>query len=368
MQLWIAWVEAFVVLAVVVLGAHQGLTVAPPPQITRFAVLYTSIACFILGSFTLFLHQRFQKHRLPPGRPLAWSGGPLVLGHRGCRPTQRRHARAVDMPPENTLEAFAYALARGVEGVELDVRLTQDGVPVVFHDAYIGRCLECDRNVKVSDLTLRQLQKLQFKNVPMGSYSSGSWAQVPTLHDALALVKERGVTVLIETKDTRRVHELATKVVELIRQHDLQEDAVVISFDPRSLYHVRRIASEIRTCWLWAPGIFTVWALSSIEALPWSLRGIAPLVDLALLLTAHPALLPTFLGVSVVGPMAGLRRCGLNAAWRRGIATYVWVVNNAELRDAVVSLSEQGVWAYSTDDLWPRLLAPLGRSTTTGSS
>ena len=36
--------------------------------------------------------------------------------------------------PENTLAAFADAMARGCDGVELDVQLTRDGVVVVHHD------------------------------------------------------------------------------------------------------------------------------------------------------------------------------------------------------------------------------------------
>ncbi|MBS2016729.1 MAG: glycerophosphodiester phosphodiesterase [Deltaproteobacteria bacterium] len=50
----------------------------------------------------------------------------VVLGHRG--------GRGEGWPEENGLEAFARALAEGAEGVELDVRLTADGVPVLVHD------------------------------------------------------------------------------------------------------------------------------------------------------------------------------------------------------------------------------------------
>ncbi|HEV8130122.1 MAG TPA: glycerophosphodiester phosphodiesterase [Acidobacteriota bacterium] len=48
----------------------------------------------------------------------------LVLSHRGCH---------VDVP-ENTLEAFDQAIAMGVDGIETDVRLSADGLPILFHD------------------------------------------------------------------------------------------------------------------------------------------------------------------------------------------------------------------------------------------
>jgi glycerophosphoryl diester phosphodiesterase len=54
---------------------------------------------------------------------------PLVLAHRGAR----REA------PENTLPAFQRALELGADGVELDVRVSQDGEVVVFHDAQLDR-------------------------------------------------------------------------------------------------------------------------------------------------------------------------------------------------------------------------------------
>ena len=54
---------------------------------------------------------------------------PLIIGHRGA------HARA----PENTLGAFKMALDAGADGIEFDVHLARDGVPVVIHDATLKR-------------------------------------------------------------------------------------------------------------------------------------------------------------------------------------------------------------------------------------
>src|SRR3954465_13025559 len=49
---------------------------------------------------------------------------PLTIAHRG----------GAQLMPENTLAAFADALARGCDGAELDVQLTRDGAVVVHHD------------------------------------------------------------------------------------------------------------------------------------------------------------------------------------------------------------------------------------------
>lgn len=250
-------------------------------------------------------------------------------------------------PPENTLEAFSYAVAKGAHGFELDTRLTKDGVPVVFHDARIGRCLANAEgsNPLVAELTLAELQKLPFKQAPS--------VRVPTLEDALALAKKRSVKVLVETKDVHRPAELAACVAGLVRKCDLVEDALVISFDPRSLYHIRKTEPEIRTCFLWVPGLVSGWIAKGTEALPLAWKLFAPLIDMALVVGAYPMLLPSLLGASAIGPSTRFRRTYLAAAHRRNMATYLWVVNDAELRSDVEGLVEEGLFAYSTDHLWP---------------
>jgi len=52
------------------------------------------------------------------------TNNPLVIAHRG----------ASLIAPENTLAAFALAMESGADGIELDVRLSRDGVPVVIHE------------------------------------------------------------------------------------------------------------------------------------------------------------------------------------------------------------------------------------------
>jgi len=63
---------------------------------------------------------------------------PLLLGHRGCRngsPTRHNS----DLPVENSLAAFEYALTQGCDGFEFDVRQTRDGRNVIWHDEYWNR-------------------------------------------------------------------------------------------------------------------------------------------------------------------------------------------------------------------------------------
>lgn len=68
------------------------------------------------------------------------------------------HRGASGYAPENTLEAFALAITQGADGIELDVQLTKDGIPVVIHDETIDRVTE--KTGWVKDYTLNELKEL----------------------------------------------------------------------------------------------------------------------------------------------------------------------------------------------------------------
>src|SRR5689334_1696659 len=116
-------------------------------------------------------------------------GHPFVVAHRGASADR----------PEHTLAAYELALQEGADGVECDVRLTQDGHLVCVHDRRIDRT--SNGTGLVSEMTLAQLRELDF----------GSWhgngdqrvdAGLLTLDDLVSLVLDwnRPVKLFIETK------------------------------------------------------------------------------------------------------------------------------------------------------------------------
>ncbi|EUJ36413.1 glycerophosphoryl diester phosphodiesterase [Listeria weihenstephanensis FSL R9-0317] len=60
--------------------------------------------------------------------------------------------------PENTLPAFLAAVESGADGIELDVQLTKDGIPIVIHDDKVNRTTNGSGVVR--ELTLREIKKL----------------------------------------------------------------------------------------------------------------------------------------------------------------------------------------------------------------
>lgn len=92
---------------------------------------------------------------------------PRAVAHRG---DPYRHR-------ENTLPSLRSALAAGADAVEVDVRLTRDGVPVLLHDPTLRRLWGL--NLPLARLTLAELRRLG---------GPGDRPGVPTLAEALAVV------------------------------------------------------------------------------------------------------------------------------------------------------------------------------------
>jgi len=104
----------------------------------------------------------------------------LLLGHRGSSL----------LWPENTLEAFINALNAGADGFELDVMVTTDGVPVLFHDPSLKR-------LHGMDVWVEQASYDQLKDMLRGKQ------QVCTLQEALSLADDHRCWVDIEIKTTK---------------------------------------------------------------------------------------------------------------------------------------------------------------------
>lgn len=110
---------------------------------------------------------------------------PSVIGHRGC----------AAYAPENTLEAIRTAADMGVKWVELDVKLTKDSVPIIFHDDTLERTTNGSGNV--ADATYEDIRALE-----AGSWFSEGFVgvQIPTLEEALDTILQHDLGVNLEIK------------------------------------------------------------------------------------------------------------------------------------------------------------------------
>jgi glycerophosphoryl diester phosphodiesterase len=142
----------------------------------------------------------------------------LVIAHRGASAEK----------PENTLAAFRRALALGVDGIELDVQVTCDGVPVVFHDFTLRRLT--GQPGRLVDKKWVDLKKLRVHGAE----------GIPRLADVLSLVRGRAV-VQIELKRGA----LVAPVVRVIQRAKAARWVNLASFEPKLVRAAGRLAPAI---------------------------------------------------------------------------------------------------------------------------
>jgi len=144
------------------------------------------------------------------------------------------HRGASGRAPENTLAAFRAAEADGADGIELDVHLSRDGVPVVIHDETLERT--SDGRGAVRDLTLAELRRLD-----AGSWFGAAFTgeRIPALAEVFAWAGSR-LRINAEIKDAAA----GRKVLELLQGYP-QVRVLVSSFDHRLLARMRQDAPRL---------------------------------------------------------------------------------------------------------------------------
>ncbi len=176
----------------------------------------------------------------PPGRRI------LVHGHRGARA----------MRPENTLPAFEYAIAAGVDALEMDLQVTRDDVLVVSHDPTMNPdfCEGPSGTRVIREMTLAELRRWDCgarQNPRFPKQIAVPGTRVPTLDEALALASKGRFDFNIETKmDGPRYTPTPERFAELllaaIHKHRLESRVIVQSFDFRTLRAMHKLAPQIR--------------------------------------------------------------------------------------------------------------------------
>lgn len=135
---------------------------------------------------------------------------PLVICHRGYW----------KMAPENSLAAVRAALELPVEGVEIDVHTTADGVPIVLHDREVDRTT--DGQGRVADLTLAQVRALRVRS---RDGAGPSKEPIPTLEEVLELTCGK-LLLCVEVKPPG----IERPILEVIRACEAEEWVWIWSF------------------------------------------------------------------------------------------------------------------------------------------
>ena len=190
-----------------------------------------------------------------------------VIGHRG----------AAGLAPENTLAAFSRALELGVDGIELDVLITADRKLVVHHDFRLkpeiartpnGEWVKKRSSPAIKELSVVELKKYDVGRINPDTLYAGHYPRqqsvdgehIPTLREVVQLLKRkpgRTTQLCIEIKTSPKNPELtplpdvvADAVVKILREENVSDRALILSFDWRSLLHIQEIAPDIHQVFL----------------------------------------------------------------------------------------------------------------------
>jgi glycerophosphoryl diester phosphodiesterase len=248
---------------------------------------------------------------IPLGRPMADARGarPFVIAHRG----------GAKESTENTIEAFQRAARIGADGIETDIRLTRDGVVVVYHDDYFGRVEGLApplRTRLVSDMTYSELSRSTLQ--PIGEDRGGRHA--PTLDQLLSSVK--GVLLNIELKRCIRFDELVNKTITALKHYPELDRVILEAPDLRT---AEKLRDEI------GPQLKLHINPGSDESVPFS-------TSLEKVLKFRPH------SISVAYAKISLEL--VQEAHNAGVEVWAWTVNSPEVARA---LALMGVDAIKTD-------------------
>jgi glycerophosphoryl diester phosphodiesterase len=251
----------------------------------------------------------------------------LVHGHRGARAAM----------PENTLPAFEYALAQGVDALELDLAVTKDNILVVSHDPELNAKI-CSGPAGLPHV-IRQLTLAQVRDFDCGSKQNAEFpkqktvpgTKVPTFDEVLMLAKKSKVDLNVETKIfpskpelTPSPEEFAKLVIDAVRKHKMESRLILQSFDWRTLTAAKAIAPKVRLSALYPSGM-------SDAALKKDYIS-----------EAHA------LGFGIVSPHFRLtNKAEVEKAHKLGMQVVPWTANEAKIWDQLIEAKSD---AIITDD------------------
>lgn len=134
----------------------------------------------------------------------AYSLLPKVIAHRGSS----------GIAPENTLASLHLAGQQGIKWVEIDVMLSADGIPVIFHDDHLSRTTNGEGLIHKTSLA-------QLKQLDAGSWKSDEYQQqrIPTLQEAITVISQYNMGLNLEFKPCEGLEEETTAAsIEVLKQ------------------------------------------------------------------------------------------------------------------------------------------------------
>lgn len=225
------------------------------------AIAATLVGIAMNGLVVLACYRRATGNRQPPAPPppsegpiaALWGVEMAVLAFAVFQATQvlatfdfvdevaiSAHRGSSLAAPENTLAAIRRAVDDGADYVEIDVRQTADGVPVLLHDRDLRRVAGDDRRIW-------EVPSAQLASIDAGSWFSPTFAgePIPTLEQAIRAVGDRA-RLYIEVKPAPETPDLVRRVVEVLQAEEAVEGTIIASLNRAILDEVHTLEPGLR--------------------------------------------------------------------------------------------------------------------------
>jgi FAD/FMN-containing dehydrogenase/glycerophosphoryl diester phosphodiesterase len=224
----------------------------------------------------------------------------------------------------NTLEAIQEALTSYVEGIEIDVRLSKDGVPFLYHSDFLEGAT--NGHGKPEDHNWNQLQQFM--------YNDDHHSKIVSLDEVLELVGSQKFIFLDIKTDKILNEKFSTTIADLIRNHHLQESVIVESFNPFFLASMRLKDRNILLMY-----DFTLNAIAmgeevqeQFDKIPWLLKQ--PFFQKQIRRIVRP---------DILGPRYNVEKNMLRSFIDNGYPVITWTVDDPEIAQELFEIGVKGI-------------------------
>jgi len=233
--------------------------------ITLYTLFTLALAFTAMAAYSMLLYSAYRKasghHRQIPESdlpekavPLAWTAELLIIVLAVAQAwfvlqsfdqqdevTITAHRGSAFKAPENTMSAVEQAIEDGADYIEIDIRMTADGVPVLWHDTDMRRVFGLEDTI--SDITLEEARERD----------AGSWfdpafsnERIATLEQVIAATRDRA-RLYVDIKPDPDTPGLTREVVALLQRMNAVEGTVIAAAEWHVLAEARRLEPALRT-------------------------------------------------------------------------------------------------------------------------
>ncbi|MCX7338500.1 MAG: glycerophosphodiester phosphodiesterase [Alphaproteobacteria bacterium] len=240
---------------------------------------------------------------------------PRVIAHRGI--VSGNYAG-------NSHRAIEEALNSPVEGIEVDVRLSKDGIPFIFHDGLLEN--STNGTGRPEDKTWHQLKEIEYTQNP------DHHSTLILLEDVLKMVGSHKF-LFLHAKDRGGFgRPLAHGIVRLIEKYHLQKSIIIESFNPFFLRVVRLKSKDITILYDFKIDTKSAQEEAHPDRIPWAFKQ--PFIQKQIVRLLRPDLL---------GPHWGIGHDLLAHFVRHNYPMMCWTVDDSVVAERLFSAGIMGV-------------------------